>query len=204
MSPAAFNASSVVFHAISLSNAHLQILHTSPSHVSLRVLTIFFASLAFNNHLTDSHSADFHIITGSFFIQADNNHHTAGSHHHNANHNQASSFVGNLHSLTAVYIGVSNAHSVAHHAIAHFTHHQANLEAHEAILFTHAISQPPTVATISFNHLPILPAVVFLFHNTLEKLLDSSSILCFSARLFISSSDNSSIPRIAMMSCKDL
>jgi len=53
-------ACSVVFQAIHLSNARLQRLHTSPSHVSFNVLTIFFASLAFNNHCTANHSAFCH------------------------------------------------------------------------------------------------------------------------------------------------
>jgi hypothetical protein len=59
-------ASSVGFHAIFLSSARLQRLHTSPSHVSFNTFTIFFASLAFTNHCTANHSASFQNITGTF------------------------------------------------------------------------------------------------------------------------------------------
>jgi hypothetical protein len=74
-------ACSVVFPAIHLSNARLQRLHTSPSQVSFSVLTIFFASFAFNNHCTASDSAFCQNITGTFlaiFLAHCSNGHTAG------------------------------------------------------------------------------------------------------------------------------
>jgi hypothetical protein len=163
-----------------LSNARLPRLQTSHSHVSFNAHTIAFASLAFMSHLTDNHSAVFHIITGTLLTAAQISLPAKGMAHHSPTQRITSPLVGNLHSLIAVYIGVSNAQAVIHDAIPHFNPHHARLAAHFIAFHTQSTSPHPIAPTTLDIHLPTLPAVVSLLPIKLEGLACSSNILCSS------------------------